>query len=106
EIDCPSTPAAPWFAFTRLKASQTSRLGILNGFASSTGSSRHQMASVDQWPWLAQKIGAKFFPHVLLFQYRTERMPKCMRPQSLLRDPRRDQNWFEYFVIAVAERRF
>ena len=52
EIDWPSTPAAPWFAFTRLKASQTSRLGILNGFASSTGSSRHQMASVDQWPWL------------------------------------------------------
>src|SRR5208282_1363507 len=51
-IDCSSTPAAPWFAFTRLKASQTSRLGILNGFASSTGSSRHQMASVDQWPWL------------------------------------------------------
>ena len=36
-IDCPSTPAAPWFTFTRLKASQISRLGILNGFASSTG---------------------------------------------------------------------
>src|SRR3984893_6392417 len=51
-IDCPSTPAAPWFAFTRLKASQISRLGILNGFASSTGSSRHQMASDGQWPWL------------------------------------------------------
>ena len=33
---CPSTPAAPWWAFTRLKASQTSRFGILNGFASST----------------------------------------------------------------------
>jgi hypothetical protein len=34
----------PWLAFTRLKASQTSRLGILNGFASSTGSSRFQLA--------------------------------------------------------------
>jgi hypothetical protein len=48
-IDCPSTPAAPWLAFTRLKASQTSRLGILNGFALSTGSSRFQLA---QWPRL------------------------------------------------------
>ena len=45
-IDCPSTPAAPWLAFTRLKASQTSRLGIGNGFALSTGSSRCQMAAV------------------------------------------------------------
>src|ERR1700752_219972 len=44
-IDCPPTPAAPWLAFTRLKASQTSRLGILNGFASSTRSSRFQLAS-------------------------------------------------------------
>jgi hypothetical protein len=26
-----------WFPFTRLKSSQISRLGILNGFASSTG---------------------------------------------------------------------
>jgi transposase len=43
-IDCPSTPAAPWLAFTRLKASQTSRLGILNGFALSTGSSCFQLA--------------------------------------------------------------
>src|SRR5262249_48943631 len=43
-IDCPSTPAAPWLAFTRLKASQTSHLGILNGFALSTGSSRFQLA--------------------------------------------------------------
>src|SRR6516162_3133201 len=51
-IDCPSTPAAPWLALIFLKASQTSRLGILNGFASSTGSSRHQMASVGQWPRL------------------------------------------------------
>src|SRR5215831_12171036 len=42
----------PWLAFTRLKASQTSRFEIENGFASSTGSSRHQMASVGQWPWL------------------------------------------------------
>src|SRR6516225_8533200 len=40
KIDCPSTPAAPWFAFTRLKASQTSRFGIENGFALSTRSSR------------------------------------------------------------------
>src|SRR4029453_7257272 len=32
-IDCPSTPAAPWLAFTRLKASQTSRFGMENGFA-------------------------------------------------------------------------
>src|SRR6202022_3168854 len=44
-IDCPSTPAAPWLAFTRLKASQTSRFGILNGFASPTGSSRFQLAN-------------------------------------------------------------
>jgi hypothetical protein len=34
------------------RPSQISRLGILNGFASSTGFSRHQMASVGQWPWL------------------------------------------------------
>jgi hypothetical protein len=32
------TPAAPWLAFTRLKAFQTTRLGMLNGFASPTGS--------------------------------------------------------------------
>jgi hypothetical protein len=32
-IDCPSTPAAPWLAFTFLKASQTSRFEIANGFA-------------------------------------------------------------------------
>src|SRR6266446_6879246 len=34
--DCPSTPAAPWLAFTFLKASQTSRFGMSNGFALST----------------------------------------------------------------------
>ena len=39
----PSTPAAPWLAFTRLKASQTSRLGMSNGFTLSTGSSRCQL---------------------------------------------------------------
>src|SRR4029077_11318365 len=32
-IDCLSTPAAPWLAFTFLKASQTSRFGMSNGFA-------------------------------------------------------------------------
>ena len=32
-----STPAAPWFAFTRLYASQTSHLEIQNGFASLIG---------------------------------------------------------------------
>src|SRR5215208_1116998 len=32
-IDCSSTPAAPWLAFTRLKASHTSRFGMSNGFA-------------------------------------------------------------------------
>jgi hypothetical protein len=32
-IVSPSTPAAPWFAFTCLYASHTSRLGIQNGFA-------------------------------------------------------------------------
>ena len=32
-IDWPSTPAAPWFALTRLYASYTSRLGIQNDFA-------------------------------------------------------------------------
>src|SRR5229473_1090338 len=32
-IDCPSTPAAPWLALTRLYASHTSRFGISNGFA-------------------------------------------------------------------------
>src|SRR6202166_3198263 len=32
-IDCPSTPAAPRLAFTFLKASQTSRFGMSNGFA-------------------------------------------------------------------------
>ena len=32
-MDCPSTPAAPWFAFTRLYASHTSHLEIQNGFA-------------------------------------------------------------------------
>src|SRR5918999_3148127 len=32
-IDCPSTPAAPWLALTRLYASHTWRLEISNGFA-------------------------------------------------------------------------
>ena len=32
-IDCPSTPAAPWLALTFLKASQTSRFEMSNGFA-------------------------------------------------------------------------
>jgi hypothetical protein len=44
-IDCPSTPAAPWMAFTRLKASQTARSAIENGFDLSTGSSRNWLAS-------------------------------------------------------------
>ena len=35
-MDCPSTPAAPWFAFTRLYASHTSHFEIQNGFALST----------------------------------------------------------------------
>src|ERR1700752_2369637 len=48
-IDCPSTPAAPWLAFTFLKASQTSRLGMSNGFTSSTGSSCCQLASFGRW---------------------------------------------------------
>jgi hypothetical protein len=43
-IDCPSTPAAPWLAFTRLKASQTSRFGMMNGLASFAGSSCCQLA--------------------------------------------------------------
>ena len=43
-IDCASTPAAPWLAFTRLKASQTSLLGMSNGFALPTGSSRRRLA--------------------------------------------------------------
>src|SRR5215510_16126611 len=33
-MDCPSTPAAPLFALTRLYASHTSCFGILNGFTS------------------------------------------------------------------------
>src|ERR1700722_4267496 len=36
EIISPATPAAPWLAFTFLKASQTSRFGMLNGFALAT----------------------------------------------------------------------
>src|ERR1019366_9244200 len=43
-IDCSSTPAAPWFAFTRLYASQTSCLEIQNGFASLIGSSHCWLA--------------------------------------------------------------
>jgi hypothetical protein len=35
-MEMPSTPAAPWFAFTRLYASHTSRFAIQNGFALST----------------------------------------------------------------------
>src|SRR6266478_313643 len=35
-IVCPSTSAAPWLAFTFLKASQTSRFGMSNGFALAT----------------------------------------------------------------------
>jgi hypothetical protein len=35
-METPSTPAAPWFAFTRLYASHTSRFAIQNGFALST----------------------------------------------------------------------
>ena len=40
---------APWLAFTFLKASQTSRFGMSNGFTSSTGSSCCQLASVGRW---------------------------------------------------------
>src|SRR5215831_14157099 len=36
-MECPSTPAAPWFALTLLYASHTSRFGMSNGFALSTG---------------------------------------------------------------------
>jgi hypothetical protein len=43
-IVCSSTPAAPWFAFTRLYASQTSHLEIQNGFASLIGSSHCWLA--------------------------------------------------------------
>src|SRR5262245_8683568 len=32
-MDCPSTPATPWFAFTCLNASHTSRFAMLNGLA-------------------------------------------------------------------------
>ena len=32
-IACPAAPAVPWLAFTFLKASQTSRFGMSNGFA-------------------------------------------------------------------------
>src|SRR6516165_2499654 len=39
-IDCASTPAAPWLALTCLKASQSSLLGMSNGFALPLGSSR------------------------------------------------------------------
>src|SRR5674476_1491830 len=48
-IDRPSTPAAPWLAFTRLKASQTSRLGIRNGFAPVH---RFILSPVGPWPRL------------------------------------------------------
>ena len=65
-IDCPSTPAAPWLAFTRLKASHTSRFGMSNGFASSTGSSRCQMASVDLWPRL-NNAAPSLQPHYRTF---------------------------------------
>ncbi len=41
-IDCPSTPAAPSFAFTFAKASSTTCLEILNGFAL-LNSSSHQL---------------------------------------------------------------
>jgi hypothetical protein len=39
-----SPPAAPWLAFTCLKASHTSRLGMSNGFALFMGSSRCRLA--------------------------------------------------------------
>jgi hypothetical protein len=44
---------------------------------------------------VTQKIGAKLFPHMLLFQCRTERMSKRMRTKSLLRNPSCNQNRFE-----------
>jgi hypothetical protein len=43
---CPSIPAAPPFALTRLYASQTSCLGTSNGFASGIGSSPHGLTHV------------------------------------------------------------
>src|SRR5262249_13876016 len=65
-IDCPSTPAAPWLAFTLLKASHNSLFGILNGFASSTGSSRCQMASVGRWSRL-NNAAPSLQPHYRAF---------------------------------------
>ena len=51
--DSSSTPAAPWFALTRLEASHTIRLEIVNGFAVCTGSSHR---------WLTSSIGQKVGP--------------------------------------------
>src|ERR1035441_3639296 len=45
-MEMPSTPAAPWFAFTRLDASHTSRFAIQNGFALSTEVLPLQVASI------------------------------------------------------------
>ena len=55
-IDCASTPAAPWLAFTRLKASQTSLLGMSNGFALPTG------APVAGWPVAVAEQRSPFGP--------------------------------------------
>src|SRR5207253_10061963 len=55
-----------WDLSCHLKASQISRFGILNGFASSTGSSRHQMASVGQWPRL-NNAAPSLQPHYRAF---------------------------------------
>src|SRR5580692_1260910 len=44
-IDCPSTPAAPWLALTRLYASHISLFGISNGFALFTGSSHRWLTT-------------------------------------------------------------
>src|SRR5256885_2348131 len=82
-IDCPSTPAAPWLAFTFLKASQTSRLGMSNGFASSTGSSRCQMASVGLWPRL-NNAAPSVQPHYRAFVPTTGHSAPALRIGTLV----------------------
>src|SRR5439155_23318703 len=58
------------------------RFGILNGFASSTGSSRHQMASVGQWPRL-NNAAPSLQPHYRAF-VTTLRAAPSLRPASVL----------------------
>src|SRR4051794_14261915 len=71
-IVCPSTPAAPWLAFTLWKAFQTSRFGMENGFALAT-----ELLPLPVGPGSRQNTAAP----LVQFHYRTFLPPtSCSAP--------------------------